>query len=285
MSKYWVFTAHDSDVVPLWCDKTMTFLVYQLEKGETKEKLHWQGYVEFKKTMRLKAAQTEIGHKGAHMETRRGTAKQAYDYCTKNDTAVDNWWEFGEISKTEQGKRSDLDALAQLAMEGKRMSEVDKIMPGVMMKYDRNFARMRERHRKPRMFKTKVTVYWGATGIGKSRKVFEDAGEDFYSQRAYWWDGYEGQKVTVLDEIKNDSNDREFWLALFDRYPLKVPIKGSMAEFTSEHIIVSTCARPSWILEDPELFRRMDGGVWEVQALPGGELQLVASTPQVPQET
>lgn len=269
-SKYWVFTSHTTEHTPVWCDKTMDFLVYQLEKAPSTGKEHWQGYVELKNASRMKKAQKEIGHAGAHMETRKGTAWQAYQYCIKADTAAgDDYFVYGKEPKEEhkgQGRRTDLESLALAAIEGKKIQEMDEKHPGAMLKYDKNYIRMQQRHIKQRKFKTEVIVIYGPTGAGKS-KIINDLAPEAYWQEGQWWDGYCGEQDVIIDDINAGAQTRTFWLRLFDRYPLKVPYKGGMSEFVSKRIFVTTCARPEWILDDPEMLRRVEP--YELKSLPG----------------
>lgn len=260
MSKNYVFTGHDTTSKPVWCPQTMEFLVYQLEKAPTTGKLHWQGYVEFKKSLRIKAAQEEIGQAGAHMEPRKGTPWQAYQYCIKQESAVEEeYYQFGKEpseDKKGQGRRSDLETIAQAALEGKDIREMDIKHPGTMLKFDKNYIRMQQRHIPQRKFKTDVIVIYGPTGLGKS-KIANEMAPDAYWQEGQWWDGYCGQKDVIIDDIDAGSQTRTFWLRLFDRYPLKVPYKGGMSEFVSNRIIITTCKEPEWIINDPEMFRRV----------------------------
>lgn len=260
----------------------MDFLVYQLEKCPTTEKLHWQGYAEMKKPMRMKTAQQELGIMGAHMETRKGNAWDAFQYCIKEESAVE---EVIHIHGTQpskehkgQGHRSDLETIAKEAIAGTKLTELDEKYPGIMLKFDRNVERMRQRHIKPRRHKTKVTCIFGESGIGKSFYVekieTEMKAEAYWHPGERWFDGYQQEELVIMNDIGLGKFDREFLLNLFDRYPMMVPIKGGYAQFTSKQIVITTCTRPAWILEDPEFARRIEvfeltkDGLVPCQALP-----------------
>lgn len=64
------------------------YVVAGLEKAPTTGQLHWQGYCEFHKAVGIKKAKELLQCSWAHLETRRGSQKQAIDYCRKQDTAV-----------------------------------------------------------------------------------------------------------------------------------------------------------------------------------------------------
>lgn len=73
-----------------------------------------------------------------------------------------------------------------------------------------------------------VFVFWGATGTGKSRRAWEEAGMDAYSKdpRSKFWDGYSSESNVVVDEFRGGI-DVSHILRWCDRYPVRVEIKGS----------------------------------------------------------
>lgn len=102
--------------VGLFNDMGGKYGVFQLESAPTTNQLHLQFYVEFKKPVSLKAAQTAIGdfqHK-AHMEVRKGSRDQARDYCMKKDTQVAGPWEIGDF---EQGRPATVDLREYLEVQ------------------------------------------------------------------------------------------------------------------------------------------------------------------------
>lgn len=281
-SKYWIFTQNNIDDKPQWDKNSMDFLIYQKEKAPSTGKLHWQGYVEFKKPVTLKKAKDLLECLGAHLEKRKGSAWQAMEYCRKEESAAeDEYFIMGTEPKEDkkgQGHRSDLEELAKACIRGESLQELDLKFPGPMLKYDRHAERMKQRHVKSRFEKTEVVCIWGRSGLGKSKIVAEIA-QNAHWQSGIWWDGYTGQSMVVMDDFDEKIYSRKFLLNLFDRYPLKVPIKGAMLEFVSKQLILTTCERPEWILSDPEMARRIE--VYELQEHPlAGGLMLVACRPQ-----
>ena len=71
---------------PRFIPEKMWFLVYQREVCPLTGKEHWQGYVQYRKVVNLKAAQFMTGCKDQHMEPTFGSPKQNVAYCTKDDT-------------------------------------------------------------------------------------------------------------------------------------------------------------------------------------------------------
>lgn len=72
---------------------------------------HLQGYFEFTGGKRLSTIKKLLPR--IHIEKRKGTPKQASDYCKKEG----NYVEFGELSK--QGERNDLNEIKDSIINGK----------------------------------------------------------------------------------------------------------------------------------------------------------------------
>jgi len=87
-------------------DPNFKYCVLQLEQCPTTGALHWQGYIEFKKTIRMAGVKKLCNDQTMHLEPRRGTQQQAIDYCKKLDSAIGDFMEYGTL-QTEQGKRTD----------------------------------------------------------------------------------------------------------------------------------------------------------------------------------
>lgn len=91
----------------------------------------------------------------------------------------------------------------------------------------------------------KIYVFWGATGTGKSRTAWEEAGLDAYPKdpRTKWWDGYTGQEHVVIDEFRGGV-DIAHVLRWFDRYPVLVETKGGSIPLRAATIWVTSNLPP-----------------------------------------
>lgn len=68
----------------------------------------------------------------------------------------------------------------------------------------------------------------------------QDAAECiFYKQRGEWWDGYCQQPVVIIDDFYGWLKYDEL-LKIADRYPYRVPVKGSYEEFNSSTIFITS---------------------------------------------
>lgn len=101
--KMWSFTWNlptdfeykDGDELPLskvldeWCSKW----AFQLERGDEKKRLHWQGSIDLKKKIRLGGLKTIFKWPGTHWSrTSTSGEKAAFDYGMKEDTRIKGPW-------------------------------------------------------------------------------------------------------------------------------------------------------------------------------------------------
>ena len=99
--------------------KEITYIVWSLECGK-KGNIHWQMYVEFNRSMTLGGIKKLFGEKTIHIERRKGTAKEAADYCKKNDdTHLAGPWELGEISHQGVDMEARLEREEQIEIIGR----------------------------------------------------------------------------------------------------------------------------------------------------------------------
>jgi len=109
----------------------------------------------------------------------------------------------------------------------------------------------------PRAIERTVTVFWGSTGTGKSRRAWLEAGDGAYAKcpRSKFWDGYQDQENVVIDEFRGGI-DVAHLLRWFDRYPVRVEIKGSSRPFNASRIWITSNLDPiMWYPEIDEMTR------------------------------
>lgn len=211
------------------------FAVVGQEVGENGTP-HLQGFVNWKSKCRLSFMKKIMPR--AHFESAKGTDLQNDEYCMKEGNP---YLRIGEPGS--QGKRNDLQKAVQMLHDTNgNLSEVARACPTSFIRYGRglrDYWLTVGAH--PRDFKTDVTVLIGPPGCGKSKFCFEntEATPTFYKQRGEWWDGYMGQENVIIDDfygwIKYDE-----MLRICDRYPVKVPVKGSYVEFSSKKIYITS---------------------------------------------
>lgn len=215
----------------------MSYLVYQKERGENGTE-HYQGYCEVKGNAKSLDWLKKHFSARAHYEPRRGTQAQAIEYCKKEDTRVSGPYEYGEPK--EQGKRTDLMELAELAKTGVRKRHAFEELPSCYMRHHKAFAHIQTLY-KPEPVEREVILLIGPPGAGKTRYV-HDNHEDFWQtplQKEMWFDGYDGQEVALIDDFQGQM-PLTLLLQLLDRYVVQVPIKGGFTWWTPKKIYVTS---------------------------------------------
>lgn len=82
----------------------------QLELCPTTARYHIQGFCGFATNRRLRWLKDNV-HASAHWEVMLGTLAQNKKYCSKSDSSVGQYKEWGQWPENNQGKRTDLEAV------------------------------------------------------------------------------------------------------------------------------------------------------------------------------
>ena len=236
--RFWCFTINNptaEDDPNKW---DVRFVVWQKEKGD-EETEHYQGYVEMPRGVRL-AAMKKINAR-AHWEPRQGTQEQAIAYCEKEESRVEGPWRKGEL--VTQGKRTDLVAFANDIKDNKRTySEICEQRPDMVLKYSRNIQSLIGGLQKPYEHDDVRGVwYFGPPGTGKSHKAWTENPGAYDKAQNKWFDGYEGQKVIVLDDFDKGGKVLGHLIKRWaDKYQVKAEMKGASVELQHHKFIVTS---------------------------------------------
>lgn len=243
MARNYCFTAFEKkEVENLIRDETTKYLIYGEEICPETERLHYQGYVEFNKTVKIsKKGKLKILCPTTHFEIRKGNQEQAINYCKKDG----KFFEHGEPSR--QGSRTDILEVKNLLDQGSRMKDVADLHFPVFLRFERSLKSYISMTREKRNWKTELYIHWGESGTGKSYDAFMFNQESTYSlpkpngQNVYF-DGYDGEEIVIMDDFYG-------WipwsllLNLCDQYPLLVNTKGGTTPFLAKRIYITSNKR------------------------------------------
>jgi len=172
-------------------------------------------------------------------------------YCQKTSSRLEGGPTFSWGNTTaSQGRRSDLEDPVAAVMSGHRMGEVAGLYPLAYTRYCRGLEALAARVATPVCKFKRVALFWGETGTGKTRTVFEacDVCDLFMvpDTRIPWFTGYDQQKVALMDEmgIANVMNINLLKRVL-DRYGMWVPTKGGQSAWNPD-VIIMTSNTPYW---------------------------------------
>lgn len=261
-SKYWCFTINNPtvqdelDVQRL--RELSTYIVYQLESGTDGTK-HYQGYVEF--ANRKKGTTVKNIAPRAHLQSRRGTAKQASDYCKKEESRVDGPWEHGEIYQPKQGNRMDLQRVKEAIDEGKSITHISNEHFGAFVRYRKGFEAYMALNDTKRNFKTQVVILVGDAGTGKSTLAGQFPTPYFVLDptSTQFFDGYDPREHdTVVFDDFNGGVKFHTMLKLMDEHPMIVNTKGGVINWKPKWLIITSNKQPDeWYMRkslDPRLW-------------------------------
>ena len=237
MSRDYCFTAWR---IPIYDTDNIKYIVWGKEACPETKKIHYQGYVIFRRTARFPKAKEWIGAgQEVHLEVKKGTRDQARDYCLK-DGNVTEWGEYEALTNNELFKKD--------------IGFLKENYPAFFCRYHKGLAQLQSKGDKWR--DVKVIVYWGKTGTNKTRRCM--ALDDIYKiDPPYtWWDGYMGESRLLIDDFQINAMPRGQLLNLLDGYRLRLETKGGhvWAAWTEVYITTNKDAR-FWT--DEALLRRI----------------------------
>lgn len=249
----WVFTLNNVPLADaeataenLFRAGEIAFLTCQLERAPTTGTLHLQGCMSTRTKNAIRITDIKRWGQGwelAHLEPARAWDK-AVEYANKEETRVSGPWTHGR--QGQPGQRSDLAHVAEQIKAGKRARDIADENPGAYVKYFKGLRALECASRKPYYGVRRCALFWGATGTGKTRAIYDAfAVEDVYSVadvRTPWFDGYEGEHVVLFDEMGLGCMDVNKVKALTHQYPAQVPIKGGMAAWQARTVIMTSNA-------------------------------------------
>jgi len=255
--RHWVFTLNNYDAADeqrlraLGAEERVSYLVWGREKGE-RGTPHLQGFISFALKVRWSTIKEALGVR-CHIELARGTPQEASAYCKKDG----DFEEAGSLPLG-RGERSDLDSLARSIAGGASLREIQETFGGAYLRYRRAVRDEIAERVPPRDFQPTIKILWGPTGTGKTRSVY-----DFHNiEKIYkhdggdWFDGYDGHDVVLFDDYSGSDFKLTYLLKLCDRYPMRVPVKGSFVQFRPRVIYFTSNLDPAeWYLNAKQVHR------------------------------
>lgn len=238
----WCFTLNNYtpiDELEFGLIPDLKYYVYGREVGEQGTP-HLQGYLHFnnKKSLRQLKHHFPTGH----FEPRRGSINQAVDYC-KKDGDFTEWGEKPCNDNIEKGSKSKerWEKILSLARNGD-WNTIMSEYPGVWVLHQPRLRQLVERA--PAIIDGDLRHEWwyGQTGTGKSRKIWQDYPIHFQKQLNKWWDGYNDEEIVVVEEWSPKNECTGSMLKVWgDRYPFTAEIKGgTLLRIRPKKIIVTS---------------------------------------------
>ncbi len=240
------------------------------EEWPTGGQRHFQFYLELKKRMRMSVMKKVFGRR-VHFEARRGTQREADEYCCKDGD--DGWLVFpGYMGlKGHWGvlKRMGSDRFELAVTHLKSGGSVQKLKEDYSVQFAMHGPKLLDYHmslKGMRSWPMEIEVLVGKTGTGKSTTAWDENGLEMYDMpwpiQGHWWmPGYFGQECVILDDYDGQIGLMKM-MKLFDRHPWNgLEAKGRSFQFLSKKVIITTNVDPR------DWFPKMDPASTHMQAM------------------
>lgn len=237
-ARYWLLTIPKENwSVPERLTGGLSYLKGQEEIGESGYE-HWQLLAYFTSKVSIRAVKELFGEQ-SHCEASRSSA--ASNYVWKEASAVpDTRFELGQLP-VNRNKSVDWERVWDLAVQGNLL----EIPADIRTRYYGALVRIRGDFAQPSAGERDVKVFWGATGTGKSRTAWDEAGLFAYTKdpRSKFWYGYRGEEHVIIDEFRGGI-DVSHMLRWLDRYPVHVETKGGSVALKATKIWITSNLNP-----------------------------------------
>jgi len=247
----------------------VNYTVYQVERGRNGT-LHLQGYTEATSQKTQNQWKQYLGIT-AHLESRKGSQREAIAYCKKNDDTyvafvnaplvISGRYEYG--SPSEKKTQALEDDVKDTTVSMREISEdhtwdTIKHHAGIM------YVRELQWEKKAVRSNPEIYVYYGGTGMGKSYHARTQWPDNYKvvwpTGGRWWWPNYDHQEVVILDEFRMQVSFNTL-IQLLDAGKYTVETKGGNMFMTSTKFVITTNHHPKdWyegVKDRSPLFRRL----------------------------
>jgi hypothetical protein len=222
----------------------MLYHVYGDEVGESGTR-HYQGFIVFKN--RKLFTQVKELCPEAHWESTNGTYQQAADYCKKDSQFVEEGTlpEQPQKKGSKAGGKATKDKWRFISDSAKKgdLHLIDAEHPKQFVNSYRNLVAIRKDFttRLPDLPGVCGVWYYGKPGVGKTRLCSLKYPNAYLKRMNKWFDGYNNEKVVVLDDFGLDHKFMGYELKkLADRYCYMVEVKNASMYIRPEICVVTS---------------------------------------------
>lgn len=223
--------------------------VYQEERGDRTGHSHIQAYVEYKNRTRFGTVQADFP--GAHIERALGSAWQNFQYCTKEDSRVNDGinGQRGEFTEPRSSVRDrtklEYDEAISDIKEGKSVTQIARAYPKLFLRHSVGIPILINHMAQiPVQRNLTVILLQGPSGTGKSYWAMQYCAWhkfSFYNKPAgKWWGNYSNQEVVIMNDMDKDQVDYRVLLNWLDIYTCDLDVKGGQVKSTYHTVIMTT---------------------------------------------
>ncbi len=264
-SRAWVFTLNNYTSIESIGITTMLidlckYLTFGREVGKEGTK-HLQGLIYLKQKRTRSAVSKLPGMKRAYLDIKRGTFKQAREYCQKDG----DWFEKGDCPMDQSDKGAASKESYRKLIELAKNGSFNKIMEDHPREFLSRYSTIKnifKDYGKKAKRLDKIDNLWlyGAPGTGKSHFAREINPEStFCKNKNKWWDNYQNEEVVIIDDFDKNHSCLGSHLKIWsDKYAFSAEVKGSAFNIRPKRIIVTSNYQPTDIWEDEMMVKAIE---------------------------
>lgn len=272
---YWAFTYFPDEDETIQAFKnnldtiqTITFAIIGEEYAPETGRRHFQGYLELKDRKRMTEVKSIVGLNDIHLEPAKGDREANIEYCSKpNDNRYPEKVIETVVHEKEKRRynrqRRDKNNEMRLFLNDLRTKTLEYIEDEYPIRYYRELPLILKYRLDKEQgsdtwdgdLRTKNYWIWGKTGTGKStwaRRQCKPIGERrnteiFYKSINKWWDGFNDQKVVLIEDWNPGENGSlskallQYVKVWADRFTFNAEVKGgTRAVFPGRYFLIVT---------------------------------------------
>ena len=221
-------------------DTKVKYMIMGSEICPETNKEHIQGFFQMDNAIRngKKFLMDNGFDKTVHIEPCNGSPFQNFQYCSKDG----DYLEIGARPKG-QGAREDIKKIKKLVKEGGGMKEICEVSTSYQsMKCGELLLKYCETPRD--VSPIEVIWYYGKSGTGKTKSIFDTEVNIFRPTSYKWWEGYDNHSVVLVDDWRPSWCSFVNLLKLTDIYPFRVQTKGGSRQVKYNKIYFTSHLSP-----------------------------------------
>jgi len=271
-STHWCWTVFDYTCIICELPEDCTYIIYQEEAAPDTGRPHLQGYVQFATKKRGTTVTALLrnwfepqvhpdnpnqeGEASVRSSPANGSDVENELYCSKEDSRIGGPYRFG-VRKSHAGKRGGRSDLLDIQVKLRAqipMSEVREDHFGSWVRYGKALTEYKRMLTPPRNFKSRVFLFVGPPGKGKSTlmKLIASQIGAIYKVRAkkgsgLYFDDYDGEPVMIIDEFDGDRMRPVFFNELCDEHEFVLPVHGGAGhQMVSRFVFIGSNYAPQF---------------------------------------